>query len=111
MALGTLRSHKLRSFLTMLGIIIGVVAVITMISSGSDVPKATRVAATMLSGTSMRSASSVAVAIRNEEANTFFGSTTVNGTFDVGLWAWLATPDPTATFLFAEDAIEDPQEH
>ncbi|NIR44509.1 MAG: ABC transporter permease, partial [Gemmatimonadetes bacterium] len=33
-ALGSIRANKLRSFLTMLGIVIGVAAVITMVALG-----------------------------------------------------------------------------
>ena len=39
-ALSAIRANKLRSFLTMLGIIIGVGAVITMIALGSGAQKA-----------------------------------------------------------------------
>ncbi len=39
-ALGAIRSHKLRSFLTMLGIIIGIAAVITMVALGEGAKRA-----------------------------------------------------------------------
>ena len=39
-ALGAIRANKLRSFLTMLGIVIGVGAVITMVALGTGAQKA-----------------------------------------------------------------------
>ncbi|MBE0475951.1 MAG: peptide ABC transporter substrate-binding protein [Coriobacteriia bacterium] len=43
--------------------------------------------------------------IDNEEPSTFLGSTVVDGTYELGLWAWLASPDPGSTFLYASDAV------
>ncbi len=45
------------------------------------------------------------IKINNESATTYFGKTTVNGNFQMGEWAWLATPDPSLTSLFAADQI------
>ncbi len=39
MALGSLRANKLRSFLTMLGIIIGIGSVISIVSIGDSIRK------------------------------------------------------------------------
>jgi peptide/nickel transport system substrate-binding protein len=40
-----------------------------------------------------------------EEAATFFGTTTVNGTFQVGEWAWVASPDPSVKTLFSSEQL------
>jgi peptide/nickel transport system substrate-binding protein len=45
------------------------------------------------------------VSIRNTAAQTFFGEWTPEGNFQMGEWAWLATPEPTLTSLFGADAI------
>jgi peptide/nickel transport system substrate-binding protein len=40
-----------------------------------------------------------------EEASTFFGSSTTNGKFQVGEWAWVASPDPSVKTLFSSEQI------
>lgn len=40
-----------------------------------------------------------------EEANTFFSTSTPQGKFQVGEWAWVASPDPTVKSLFAADQL------
>ncbi len=40
-----------------------------------------------------------------EEANTFFGTSTPNGKFQVGEWAWLAAPDPSVKTLFSSEQL------
>ena len=45
------------------------------------------------------------IQIKNTSATTFFGQWTVEGNFEMGEWAWLATPDPSQTILFANDQI------
>jgi len=40
-----------------------------------------------------------------EEANTFFGTTTPNGKFQVAEWCWLASPDPSVKTLFSSEQI------
>ena len=45
------------------------------------------------------------IEIKNSSATTFFGQWTVEGNFELGEWAWLATPDPSQTILFANDQI------
>ncbi len=45
------------------------------------------------------------VSIKNTAAETFFGQWTPKGTFEMGEWAWLSTPDPTVTTLFAGDQV------
>lgn len=45
------------------------------------------------------------VSIKNTAAQTFFGEWTPEGNFQMGEWAWLATPEPTLTTLFAADQI------
>ncbi|HDP69781.1 MAG TPA: peptide ABC transporter substrate-binding protein [Actinobacteria bacterium] len=47
----------------------------------------------------------IEVEIKNTEANTYFGTWLPNGEYQIGQWAWLATPDPTYTTLFAGDQI------
>ena len=47
----------------------------------------------------------LAIEIQNTSATTFFGEWTVEGNFEMGEWAWLATPDPSQTILFADDQI------
>jgi peptide/nickel transport system substrate-binding protein len=40
-----------------------------------------------------------------EEADTFFGTSTPNGNFQVGEWAWLAAPDPSVKTLFSAEQL------
>ena len=40
-----------------------------------------------------------------EEANTFFGSSTPNGKFQVAEWCWLASPDPSVKTLFSAEQL------
>jgi peptide/nickel transport system substrate-binding protein len=40
-----------------------------------------------------------------EEANTFFGTSTANGKFQVGEWAWVASPDPSVKTLFSSEQL------
>jgi peptide/nickel transport system substrate-binding protein len=47
----------------------------------------------------------ITIKINNESATTYFSKTTVNGDFEMGEWAWLATPDPSLTTLFAANQI------
>jgi peptide/nickel transport system substrate-binding protein len=47
----------------------------------------------------------ITIQINNESATTYFSKTTVDGNFEMGEWAWLATPDPTLTTLFSADQI------
>jgi peptide/nickel transport system substrate-binding protein len=39
------------------------------------------------------------------DASTFFGTTTVQGKFQVGEWAWVASPDPSVKTLFSSEQI------
>ena len=45
------------------------------------------------------------VEIQNTAAQTFFGEWTPEGNFQMGEWAWAATPEPTLTTLFGADAL------
>jgi len=45
------------------------------------------------------------VRIQNTAAQTFFGEWTVEGNFQMAEWAWVQTPEPTITALFAADQI------
>ena len=47
----------------------------------------------------------ITIQINNESATTYFAKTTVEGNFEMGEWAWLATPDPSLTSLFSSKAI------
>jgi peptide/nickel transport system substrate-binding protein len=47
----------------------------------------------------------ITIQINNESATTYFAKTTVEGNFEMGEWAWLATPDPSLTSLFAANQI------
>ncbi len=47
----------------------------------------------------------ITIQINNESATTYFSKTTVDGNFEMGEWAWLATPDPSLTSLFAANQI------
>ncbi|MGB3683508.1 MAG: peptide ABC transporter substrate-binding protein [Rubrobacteraceae bacterium] len=47
----------------------------------------------------------ITVNIENTAAQTFFGEWTPQGNFQMGEWAWLATPEPTLTALFGADAV------
>jgi len=40
-----------------------------------------------------------------EEANTFFGSSTPDGSFQVGEWSWVAAPDPSVATLYSADQV------
>jgi peptide/nickel transport system substrate-binding protein len=40
-----------------------------------------------------------------EEANTFFGTSTPNGKFQVAEWCWLAAPDPSVKTLFSAEQL------
>ncbi len=43
--------------------------------------------------------------LKFEEAQTFFGESTVKGNFVTGEWAWLAAPDPSVTTLFSGKSL------
>jgi peptide/nickel transport system substrate-binding protein len=47
----------------------------------------------------------ITIQINNESATTYFSKTTVDGNFEMGEWAWLATPDPSLTSLFSANQI------
>jgi peptide/nickel transport system substrate-binding protein len=47
----------------------------------------------------------ITIQINNESATTYFSKTTVDGNFEMGEWAWYATPDPSLTSLFAANQI------
>ena len=47
----------------------------------------------------------ITIKINNESATTYFSKTTVNGNFEMGEWAWLATPDPSLHSLFSANQI------
>lgn len=47
----------------------------------------------------------VTIEIRNESAEQFFGETTISGDFQMGLFAWIATPEPDLTTLFGAGSI------
>lgn len=47
----------------------------------------------------------ITVNIDNTAAQTFFGEWTPEGNYQMGEWAWLATPEPTLTSLFGADAL------
>lgn len=47
----------------------------------------------------------ITVEIDNSSADTFFADRLPGGDFQMGQWAWLATPDPSSTTLFASDQI------
>ncbi len=47
----------------------------------------------------------ITIQINNESATTYFSKTTVEGNFQMGEWAWLATPDPSLTALFSANQI------
>jgi peptide/nickel transport system substrate-binding protein len=47
----------------------------------------------------------ITIQINNESATTYFSKTTVDGNFQMGEWAWLATPDPSLTSLFSANQI------
>ena len=51
----------------------------------------------------------ITINIKNTSATTFFGQWTVEGTFQMAEWAWLATPDPTQTVLFSADEVPTDQ--
>jgi peptide/nickel transport system substrate-binding protein len=40
-----------------------------------------------------------------EDASVFFGTSTTNGKFQVGEWAWVASPDPSVKTLFSTEQI------
>ncbi|WP_166397086.1 ABC transporter substrate-binding protein [Rubrobacter marinus] len=47
----------------------------------------------------------ITVEIANQSAEQFFGETTLNGDFEMGLWAWIATPEPDLVPLFSSGGI------
>jgi peptide/nickel transport system substrate-binding protein len=47
----------------------------------------------------------VTVEIKNYSAEQFFGEITLNGDFQMGEWAWIATPEPDLVPLFASTGI------
>lgn len=47
----------------------------------------------------------ITVNIKNTAAQTFFGEWAPKGNFQMGEWAWLATPEPQLSVLFGADAI------
>ena len=47
----------------------------------------------------------ITLEINNSSADVFFGERTPAGDFEMGEWAWLASPDPSSTTLFADDQI------
>lgn len=47
----------------------------------------------------------ITIKIKNTSADTFFGQWTVQGTYEMGEWAWLATPDPSYTVNFSDKQI------
>ena len=47
----------------------------------------------------------IKISIKNTSADTFFGQWTVQGTYEMGEWAWLSTPDPSYTINFAANQI------
>lgn len=47
----------------------------------------------------------IELVIKNTDADTLFGSWLVEGNYSAGEWAWVASPDPTITTLFAKDQI------
>ncbi len=49
----------------------------------------------------------IEIEIKNTEAGTYFGTWLPEGQYQIGLWAWLASPDPGYTTLFAGDQIPD----
>ncbi len=40
-----------------------------------------------------------------EDAGVFFGESTANGNFQVGEWAWVASPDPSVKTLFSSEQL------
>ncbi|MDP3012972.1 MAG: peptide ABC transporter substrate-binding protein, partial [Candidatus Subteraquimicrobiales bacterium] len=49
----------------------------------------------------------IEIEIKNTEAGTYFGTWLPKGQYQIGQWAWLASPDPGYTTLFAGDQIPD----
>ncbi|MGH3088040.1 MAG: peptide ABC transporter substrate-binding protein [Rubrobacteraceae bacterium] len=47
----------------------------------------------------------ITITINNSSAETFFGERMPEGDFQMGEWAWSATPDPSITTLFAADQV------
>lgn len=47
----------------------------------------------------------VDVKLAFEDAQIFFGESTTNGNFQVGEWAWLASPDPSVKTLFSAEQL------
>jgi peptide/nickel transport system substrate-binding protein len=43
--------------------------------------------------------------IKNADAGTFFTSWVVEGKYEIGEWAWIASPEPSITAIFATDQI------
>ncbi|BBL78294.1 ABC transporter substrate-binding protein [Rubrobacter xylanophilus] len=47
----------------------------------------------------------ITLRINNSSAETFFGERTPEGDFELGEWAWSASPDPSITTLFAANQV------
>ncbi|MCA3747891.1 MAG: peptide ABC transporter substrate-binding protein [Rubrobacter sp.] len=47
----------------------------------------------------------ITLKINNSSAETYFGERTPEGDFELGEWAWSATPDPSITTLFSANQI------
>ncbi len=47
----------------------------------------------------------ITLTINNSSAETFFGERTPEGDFQMGEWAWSATPDPSITTLFGAEQV------
>ncbi|QYJ17074.1 Oligopeptide-binding protein AppA [Rubrobacter xylanophilus DSM 9941] len=47
----------------------------------------------------------ITLRINNSSAETFFGERTPEGDFELGEWAWSATPDPSITTLFGANQV------
>ncbi len=47
----------------------------------------------------------ITVEISNESATTYFSKTTVNGDFEMGEWAWVATPEAQLSELFSASNV------
>jgi peptide/nickel transport system substrate-binding protein len=47
----------------------------------------------------------ITVTIKNYSAEQFFGEITIGGDFEMGEWAWVQSPDPQITTLFAANSL------
>ena len=47
----------------------------------------------------------ITINIKNTSSTTFFAEWTPQGNYEMAEWAWLATPDPTQTVIFAADEV------